>query len=148
MLFLCRPLARSIPFCRYGKAYTPGPQGGPGRSRRGDMSKFYVVRGPGGFAPWSASTASKRWHLSCLLLSVTKEVRPTAAGRKISRQKRKSKSLFLLPSFSDERRKPLRQNAAKNTARNSKKPQSQKIPFRFPQYCGKLVGFSASSLIL
>ena len=63
-------------FFRCGKTCTPGPQGGPGRSRWGAMNKFYVVRGPGGFAPWSASTASKRWHLSCLLLSVMKEVRP------------------------------------------------------------------------
>ena len=30
---------------------------------------------------WPSSTDSERWHLSCLLLSVTKEVRPTAASR-------------------------------------------------------------------
>ena len=35
-------------FFRCGKTCTPGPQGGPGRRCWGDMSKFYIVRGPGG----------------------------------------------------------------------------------------------------
>ena len=54
----------------------------------------YLLRGLCfSFAP---STASKRWHLSCLLLSVTKEVRPTAAGRKIPRRNKNQTNSFLI----------------------------------------------------
>ena len=104
-------------FSRCGKTCTPGPQGGPGRSRWGDMSKFPAVRGPGGLAPWSASTASKRWRLFRFLFGRSKRnidngwmpfiQLPTAP--------------FLLTSFSDERSKARGGMLLKNTARNFKK---------------------------
>ena len=71
------------------------------------------------FAP---STASKRWHLSCLLLSVTKEVRPTAAGRKIPRRKQKSDKLFLDSSFCERRIPPA--GCRKKKSLNPKKSRS------------------------
>ena len=67
------------------------------RAALGEMADRLSSAGDLGGRPQVGVHRPKRWHLSCLLLSVTKEVRPTAASRK-------SKKKHLRPRlFGDEK---------------------------------------------
>ena len=86
---------------RCGRTVSPGLQGKAGSRRWRDSMLLIFGGGVGGKAPNPSSTDSERWHLSCLLLSVTKEVRPTAA----SREKRTVEPFFFLLSVTKEEKK-------------------------------------------